>query len=170
MPTRPIFSKADIASSNPVTSGNALSAELATQAFPESQQKRKFFDLFPLGKAATTGATPLELLIDGVQNYRIRVADQSTLIIKALAVYNTAAGSGDSAFELTVAVRNRAGTLTILGTQLQVKYPGGSSASVVASVDNPTQSLIFTASGVAGETNARWAMSIIGMSEVTDIG
>lgn len=170
MPNRPIFSKTDIASANTVTSGNALSAELATQAFPESQQKRKFFDFFTLGKAATSGATATELFIDGVQNFRLRIADRSTCIIKALATYNSAVSANDTGFELTVVARNSGGTLTILGTQLAVKYPGASTASIVATVDNPTQALVFTATGVAGDTNGRWAMSIIGMNEVTDIG
>ncbi|UTQ79826.1 hypothetical protein [Plectonema phage JingP1] len=170
MPTRPIFSKADIASSNPVTSGNALSAELATQAFPESQQKRKFFDLFPLNKGFTTGATPTELFIDGVQNFRFRVAERSVVTIKAIGVYCPNVDGSMTGFELTVVARNVAGFPLILGTQLQVKYPGASTASIVASVDNATQSLVFTATGIAGDGNGRWAMSIIGVSEVTDIG
>ena len=168
MATRPRFSKADLASNVPTISGNAMTAELVTQAFPESQQKRKFFDFYPANKAATAGATATELFIDGVQNFRFGLAERSTCVIKALVAYNCSVTASNVAFEVTAAYQNVGGTITQVGAPTITKI-GASTAAFAIGIDAANQALTFTGTGVAGDANGRWVMGIFAVSEVTDL-
>lgn len=169
MAIRPIFSTTDKASTNPITVGNALSADLCTQAFPESSNKRNWHYFRPVVQF-TTGATPAEAFIDGVQNFRFRVADRSTAMLKLLASYNSAVAGSNTAFELTVAVQNINGVVALVGTPLVVKYPAASTANVNVGIDAPTQALTFTCVGNAGDTNGSWEVRTTSICEVTDLG
>lgn len=169
MATRPRFNKADLASNVPTVQGNALTAELITQAFPESQQKRKFFDFYPLNRAATSGATPVELFIDGVQNFRFGIAERSTCMFKALVTYNCSVAGSNVAFEVTGAYTNIGGVVSAVAAATVTKI-GASTATFAVGIDAPTQSLTFTGTGVAGDANGRWTMGIYSVTEVTDLG
>lgn len=167
MAIRPQFNLTDKASTNPAISGPALSAELATQAFPESSHKRQSFHLTTANAAATAGAVATELFIDGLQNFRFRIADQSTALVKIWGVYTSSVGSSDTAFELTAAVTNRAGVVTLLANSTNVKFPTAAVPTLVLTTATPN--LILTATGVAGDANGRWdaRMEVV---EVTDVG
>lgn len=169
MATRPRFNKSDIASNVPTTRGNALTAELITQAFPESQQKRKFFDLYPLNKGAIANGAATELFIDGVQNYRFGIAERSTCMFKALVTYNNNVAGSNVAFEVTGAYQNVGGVVTAIAAPTVTKI-GASTATFAVTIDAANQALIFTGTGVAGDANGRWAMGIFAVTEVTDLG
>lgn len=168
MSSRPQYAIVDKSSTVPGVAGAALAKEFATQAFPESNNKRQVFNMKPL--APTAGATPQEAFIDGIQGFRFVLADRSTCILKILASYNNNVSANNTGFELTVAATNIGGTIALAGTQLVVKYPGASTASLVVTTDNATQALVFTVTGVAGDSNGQWDIRCIGISEVTDLG
>ena len=157
----------DKASLNPVTSGAALTAELANAAYPECSNKRWLFNLFPINRNATAGATATELFIGGVANFRMRPADQSTMLIRVLGVYNSSVGGSDTAFELVMALTNRGGTVVFLGTPTVVKFPTAGVPTLVATI--VAGNIVLTATGVAGDANGRW-QATMQVSEVSDLG
>jgi hypothetical protein len=167
MANRPVFNLVDKASTNVAISGPALSAELATQAFPESGNKRQSFHLFVAANGVTSGATPQELFIDGIQNFRFRIADQSTALIKVWGAYTSSVGGSDTVFELTAGVTNRAGVVALLANSTNVKMPNASTATLVLTVATPN--VIITATGIAGDANGRWDARLE-VVEITDIG
>ena len=157
----------DKASLNPITSGAALTAELSNVAYPESSNKRWLFNLFPINRNATAGATATELFIGGMANFRMRPADQSTMFIRVLGVYNSSVGANDTVFELTLGVTNRGGTVIILANSVSTKMPTVSAALLVATIVGGN--IVLTATGVAGDANGRW-QATMQVSEVTDLG
>ena len=157
----------DKASLNPITSGAALTAELSNVAYPESSNKRWLFNLFPINRNATAGATATELFIGGMANFRMRPADQSTMFIRVLGVYNSSVGANDTVFELTLGVTNRGGTVIILANSVSAKMPTVSAALLVATIVGGN--IVLTATGVAGDANGRW-QATMQVSEVTDLG
>ena len=157
----------DKASLNPITSGAALTAELSNVAYPESSNKRWTFNLFPINRNATTGATATELFIGGMANFRFRAADQSTCFIKIFGVYNSSVGANDTAFELTMGMTNRGGVVTILANSVTTKFPTASTANIAATIS--AGNLVLTATGVVGDVNGRWEATLM-VSEVTDLG
>ena len=166
MAVYPVFSTTDKASAIPAIAGTALSADFCTQAFPSSNNKRlvaNFRTVLP-----TTGATAAEAFIDGVPNFRYRLAQNSTALLKVLATYVSTVGASNTAFELTVAAMNVGGTVTLLGTPLSVKYPGASTANIATTVVG--EALAMTCSGNAGDVNGQWDVRLVSVSEVTDIG
>ena len=165
MATRPIYSTTDKASIATGVAGNALSAELATQAFPESANKRMGFSFRPV--APPVGATPVELFIDGVLNFRFRLAERSTTIIRSLVTYNCAVAGSNVAFEITAAYQNVAGVITAIGTPTISKQGISAATLVITAVG---EALAFTFTGVAGDTGGQLEMRTIGISEVTDLG
>jgi len=157
----------DKASTNPVVSGAALTGEMANQAYPESGHKRFTFNLVPLLGTATAGATPAELFIDGVANFRFRAADQSTVFVKIFGCYTSSVGANDTVFEITLGMTNRGGTVTLLANSTNVKMPNASTATLVPSIVGGN--LVLTATGVAGDANGRWDARLL-INEVTDLG
>ena len=157
----------DKASLNPITSGAALTAELSNVAYPESSNKRWTFNLFPINRGATTGATATELFIGGLANFRLRPADQSTMFIKAFGVYTSAVGANDSVIEVTMGVTNRGGTVIILANSTTTKMPTVSTVGIVPTIVGGN--IVFTATGVAGDTNGRFELTVM-VAEVTDLG
>jgi len=170
MATRPVFATVDKSSTVPGVAGTALAAELACQAFPESYHKRNRFFLMPVGNAKTVGNTPVELFIDGIQNFRFRIADRSCAVLKILGAYNNDVAGSNTMFEMTIPVQNIGGTLGIISGVVNTKFPAASTCTLVVAVDNPSQALTFTFTGNAGDTNGRVELQIIGVSEVTDLG
>ena len=157
----------DKASLNPITSGAALTAELSNVAYPECSNKRWTFNLFPVNRGATTGATATELFIGGLANFRLRPADQSTMFVKVFGVYTSAVGANDTVFEITLGVTNRGGTVIILANNTTVKMPTASTVALVPTIVGGN--IIFTATGVAGDTNGRFEATVM-VAEVTDLG
>lgn len=157
----------DKASLSAITSGAALTAELSNVAYPESSNKRWLFNLFPINRNATAGATATELFIGGMANFRMRPADQSTMFIRVLGVYNSSVGANDTVFELTMGVTNRGGTVIILANSVSTKMPTVSTALLVATI--VAGNIVLTATGVAGDANGRW-QATMQVSEVTDLG
>lgn len=170
MATRPLYSTADKTSTTPNVAGNALTAELATQAYPESSNKRNWLTLRPSNLGTTTGATPAELFIDGIPNFRFRLAERSTCVLTLLGAYNNNVAANNTAFNITVAATNVGGIVTILANSTNVKFPNASTASITVGVDAANQSLTFTANGVAGDSLGQWELRTVGISEITDIG
>lgn len=168
MATRPLFSIADKASIVTGVAGAALAAELCTQAFPESSNKRQWLTFRPVAPPVA-GSAVIELFIDGVQGFRYRVAERSTCIIRGVAVYNNLVAANNVAFEVLVAVQNVAGTLTFLSAATITKI-GASLAAFGVSIDAPSQSLTFLANGITGDTQGQWEFRTTGISEVTDLG
>lgn len=157
----------DKASLNPITSGAALTAELSNVAYPESSNKRWTFNLFPINRNATAGATATELFIGGMANFRLRPADQSTMFVRVFGVYNSSVGANDTVFELTLGVTNRGGTVIILANSVSTKMPTVSTATMVATIS--AGNIVLTATGVAGDANGRWEATVM-VAEVTDLG
>lgn len=168
MATRPLFTIADKSSTVSGVAGAALAAELCTQAFPESSNKRQWFTFEPVAPT-TAGATPVELFIDGIQGFRFRIAERSTCVIRGMAVYNNSVAASNVAFDVMVAVQNVGGTLTFLAAATVTKL-GTSAATFTVNIDTPSQSLTFTATGVAGDTQGVWEFRTTGICEVTDLG
>lgn len=165
MAVRPIVSTADLMSSNPATVAAALTAQLVTQAFPESQHKRDEYFLTTV--TPTAGATAQEAFINGFSGFRFRVANKSTLFVKAFAVYSCDTNANQIVVEITAGVTNIAGTAAILANATNVKMPSAGSASCVLTVTG--QDLVFTCTGVTGDTNGRWSIRLL-VNEVTDLG
>ena len=157
----------DKASLNPITSGAALTAELSNVAYPETSNKRWTFNLFPVNRGATAGATATELFIGGLANFRLRPADQSTMFVRVFGVYNSSVGANDTVFELTMGVTNRGGTVIILANNTSTKMPTVSAATLVPTIVGGN--LVLTAAGVAGDANGRWEATVM-CAEVTDLG
>ena len=157
----------DKASLNPITSGAALTGELANVAYPESSNKRWLFNLFPINRNSTAGATATELFIGGMANFRMRPADQSTMFVRVLGAYNSSVGANDTVFELSLGVTNRGGTVIILANSVSTKMPTASTALLVATI--VAGNIVLTATGVAGDANGRW-QATMQVSEVTDLG
>jgi hypothetical protein len=157
----------DKASLNTIVSGASLTSELANVAYPESSNKRWSFNLFPINRNATTGATATELFIGGMANFRFRAADQSTVFCKVYGVYNSSVGANDTVFELTFGMTNRGGTVILLANNTTVKMPTASTVVLVPTIVGGN--LVLTATGVAGDVNGRWQATLV-VSEVTDLG
>jgi hypothetical protein len=170
MAVRPQFSHGDKGSLVPGVAGAASAAEFCTQAFPESSNKRQWFNMAPL-LGPTQGATPTEVFIDGVQGFRFRVPNSGVSILKIQATYFPPnAPANATAFEYAFAATNVNGVITVLANGVFNKMPTASTAALAVTADSPTQSLVVTATGVAGDVNGRWDIRCTGISEVTDIG
>ena len=157
----------DKASTNTTFAGASLTNELANQAFPESSSKRWTFGVRNLNGTAGTGSTPLEIFIDGVFNFRIKVADTSTIMVEGTICY-TASGAATSAVHtIRLAMMNRAGTTTILADSTNTKMPIAATSSVTPSVIS--SELLLTCAGAVGDTNGRWRGRLT-VTEVTDLG
>lgn len=170
MATRPTFNITDKASTTPAIAGAALAAEFATQAYPESSTKRRSFTMRPANNAATSGATPAELFIDGVQGFRFRLAERSTVMLTLQGVYNNNVAGSNCGFLINLAATNVGGTITILANSTNVKFPNAAVAAIAITADNPTQSLVFTFTGVAGDANGQIELRCTDMTEITDLG
>lgn len=170
MATRPVFSITDKASTTPGVAGAALAAEYATQAYPESSNKRFRFTMRPANNAATTGATAAELFIDGVQGFRFRLAERSTCMMRLIGSYNCSVAGSNVGFEIALAATNVGGVITILANSSNIKYPNAAVAAIAVTSDNPTQSLVFTFTGVAGDANGQVELRCVELSEITDLG
>lgn len=170
MAVRPQFSHGDKGSLAPGVAGAAMAAEFCTQAFPESSNKRQWFNMAPVA-GVTQGATATEVFIDGVQGFRFRVPNSGVSLLKFQAVYYPAnAPANATAFEYAFAVTNVNGVITVAANGVFNKMPTASTVALSVTTDNPTQSLVVTAAGVAGDVNGRWDIRCTGISEVTDIG
>lgn len=165
MAVRPLFTTADLMSAVPATVGAALTNQLASQAFPESQHKRSDYYLTTL--TPTTGATAQEAFINGTNLFRFRLAQKSTAFIKALACYTCDTNANQFIVEITAGVTNASGTAAILANSTNVKMPSAATGTCVLTVSG--QDLIFTCTGTAGDTNGRWSIRLL-VNEITDIG
>lgn len=170
MATRPTYNITDKASTVSGVAGAALRAEFATQAFPESSNKRRTFVMQPANQAATSGATATELFINGIQGFRFQLAERSTVMLKLQGAYNCSVAGSNCGFEINLAATNVGGTITILANSTNVKFPNAAVAAIAITADNPTQSLVFTFTGVAGDANGRIILRCIDMTEITDLG
>lgn len=170
MAQRPIVIQSLKASATPSVAGAELAKEFATQAFPESRDKRQWFNMYTPNKAVTAGATATELFIDGMPNFRFVMANKSTVALKLLASYTSDVAANNTGFELFVVGANLGGSVELRGAAVINKLASASTATITVGVDQATQALTFTAAGVAGDTNGRWNLRCIGISEVTDLG
>lgn len=157
----PIFTKGDLSSSNPAVVGAARAAEDATMSLNSSKHKRQSERL----TARSTGATPVELTNLGIPAYRFRTVQSSTSIVSGVGAYHS--GTVRNAWQFTAAVTNIDGVLALLGTPLITKYGAGAAALTIA-VDNASESLTFSGTGVAGDTNGRWEVMLNEIVEVTE--
>ena len=157
----PIFTKGDISSADPQVRGRALAAEQATMGLNPSKHKRETIRL----TGSSTGATPAELTVLGQPAFRLRTIQSSTMMLMGAAVYHS--GTTRNAFHVVAAVQNIDGVLTLVGTPAITKF-GAGLAALAITVDNPTESLVFTGTGVAGDTNGRWELYIDALAEVTE--
>lgn len=165
MAVRPVFVTADLMSAVPAVVGAALSNQLASQAFPESQHKRS--DYFLTTLTPTVGATPQEAFVNGTNLFRFRTVQKSTVFVKALAVYTCDTNNNQFVVEITAGVSNVAGTAILLANSTNVKMPTAATGTCVLTVSG--QDLIFTCTGTAGDTNGRWSIRLI-VNETTDLG
>lgn len=165
MPTFPIYSVTDKASTVAATAGAALSAEYAMQAYPFSSNKRKEIMLRPL--AATAGATSAEAFIDGLNFFRLQLAANSTVLVKVLATYNCSVAASNTVFEITAGFYNVAGTVTAIANSTTVKMPTANTSTLAITISGAN--LIFTCTGIAGDANGQWDIKVL-LCEVTDIG
>ncbi len=165
MAVRPIFKTVDLSSGVAATVGEALTAQLSSQAFPENQHKRSDYYLSTL--TPTAGATAQEAFINGINLFRFRVAQKSTVFVKARCAYTCDTNANQFIAEITAGVTNAAGTAAILANATNVKMPTAATGTCVLTVSG--QDLIFTCTGTAGDTNGRWTIHLQ-VEEVTDIG
>lgn len=157
----PIFTKGDISSADPLVRGRALSAEQATMGLNPSKHKRETVRL----TASSAGATPAELTVLGQPAFRLRTIQSSTMMLTGAAVYHS--GTTRNTWQVAAAVQNIDGVLTLVGAPTLTKF-GAGLAALAITVDNPTESLVFTGTGVAGDTNGRWELFIDALVEVTE--
>lgn len=155
------------ASTDPLVQGLALTNELANQAFPETSHKRWTFALANQAGTVGSGATPLELFIDGVANFRLRPADTSTMMVEAVIVHTSSTASSSSVHTFRGVFMNRAGVTSLLADSTTVKMPSVVAASI--SVGVIANQVAFNCSGVGGDTNGRWNGRVT-VTEVTDLG
>ena len=165
MAVRPTYATVDLMSPVAATAGAALSNQLASQAFPESQNKRSEYYLTTL--TPTAGATAQEAFIRGINLFRFRTVQKSTVFVKARAVYTCDTNNNQFIVEITAGVTNLAGTAAILANSTNVKMPTAATGTCVLTVSGAD--LIFTCTGTAGDTNGRWNIHLY-VEEVTDIG
>jgi hypothetical protein len=165
MPTFPIYNVTDKSSTVAATAGAALSAEYAMQAYPFSHNKRKEIMLRPL--AATAGATAAEAFIDGIAAFRLQLAANSTVLVKAIATYNCSVAGSNTIFEINAGFYNVAGTVTALANSTTVKMPNASTATLAITISGAN--LVFTCTGIAGDANGQWSIKVF-LDEVTDLG
>ena len=162
MAIRELVNITDKASLVPGVAGLALTLEQANTAFPEGGNKRQLLNL----SAVSTGATPVELFVGGVNAFRIKPVADSVLIMQVSAVYYASVAGSRVAFDLIVACTNSGGTVALLGAVTTTKFGAGASNLVVTAGAN---GIIFTGTGVAGDLNGRWAARA-NITEVTDLG
>jgi hypothetical protein len=157
----PIYNTADFSSAVATTRGTALAAQQATMDLVPSKNKREQIRL----TAFSTGATPSELLILQTPSFRVRTVQSSTTAFAGSVSYHS--GTTRNVFHFEGGVTNIDGTLTLLGTTLITKY-GAGLAAVAITTDNPSESIIITGTGVAGDTNGRWEAFITNWNAVTE--
>lgn len=167
MATRIATILSEKSSTNALTSGLALTNELANQAFPEGSSKRSVFNLTNQAGTVGAGTTPLELFIDGVANFRLRPADTSTMLVEIHATYCASGAATSAVHHLRAGLINRAGTVTILADSLTNKMPNASTTTVALTI--VASQLVVTCTGAAGDTNGRWKARVT-VTEVTDLG
>ena len=157
----------DKASTNPVTTGLALTNELANQAFPEGSSKRWTFGLTNAAGTVGTGVTQLEIFIDSVPNFRIRPADTSMMMLELIVCYVSSVAGTAAVHTLRAAIVNRNGAVSVLADATNTKMPSIAASTVgLTIVANQIQVLC---TGVAGDTNGRWKARAT-ITEVTDLG
>jgi hypothetical protein len=165
MPVFPTFSVTDKASPIASVRGVALTAEAASLAFPGAVSRRSKYTLRPL--AATAGATPAEAFIEGIDSFRFRVANTSTVAINATVSYVSSVVANNCVIRISAGATNNAGLAVLLANSTNVKMPTAAVPACVLSVAG--ENLVFTCTGVAGDTNGRWIIEL-DVTEVTDLG
>lgn len=161
---RPIFTTSDKSAATPAVRGAAMAAELSTAAWPESMDKRREF--LARNIVPSSGATPVELTCDGLAGFRFRLAQSSIVRIVGSAVYISSATR--ESFTINATYLNLNGTLSAIVTPSIVRT-GATTAAFAITTDNPTESLVFTGTGVAGDTQGWWQLDI-DVNERTEIG
>lgn len=161
---RPVFTTSDKSSPTPAVRGAALAAELCTAAFPESRDKRRVF--YAKNLVASSGATATELTCDGLAGFRLRLAQSSIITISGTVAYFS--GTTRESFVVNATYTNVNGTLAAVGTP-SITKTGASTAAFAITLDNPSEALVLTGTGVAGDT-AGWWQAIFTINEVTEIG
>ena len=164
MPTYPTYVTTDISSTNTTTSGAALSAQYAMQAYQQSHNKRRTCYLRTV--APTAGATATEAFIDGITNFRLALAANSTVLLKVFGTYNCSVAGSNTAFEITAGFYNNATVLTALANAISTKFPNAALPTLVITLSG--QNLVFTCTGVAGDTNGNWSIRVE-IEEVADV-
>lgn len=157
----PIFTTGDISSADPLVRGRALSAQQATMGLNSSKHKRETVRM----TASSAGAAPVELTVLGQPAFRLRTIQSSTMMLTGVAVYHS--GTTRNTWQIAAAVQNIDGVLTLVGAPVLTKF-GAGAAALAITLDQPTESLVFTGTGVAGDTNGRWEMFIDALVEVTE--
>jgi hypothetical protein len=87
------------------------------------------------------------------------------MMLMGAAVYHSSATR--NTWQVIVAVQNIDGVLTLVGTPVLTKF-GAGAATLAVTTDAPTESLVFTGTGVAGDANGHWELFIDALVEVTE--
>jgi hypothetical protein len=98
--------------------------------------------------------------------FRFRLAQSSIVRISGSAVYISSATR--ESFTINATYTNLNGTLAAVGTP-SIAKTGATTAAFAITTDNPTESLVFTGTGVAGDTQGWWQLDIE-VNERTEIG
>lgn len=168
---RPTFFTGAKSDANATVRGTALAAEYATAAFPESERKRKEGCLY--NKVPTAGAAPKELTHDDMPGFRLRLGQTSVALLQGRAVYiasnlSTGASQTREAFTFAGAFQNLNGVLSAVAAPVVTKV-GASAVALAITTDNATEAVVFTGTGLAGDTNGFWVVDYY-LTEITELG
>lgn len=126
----------------------------------QEQTKRRFVTF----KGRTLDATPTELFIDGVTNYRLKVHDTGvmTAIAQGLVLGPTAATSGGATFT-GIAATNFAGA-TVMTTAVTITKVGGATwtgagPTIAITASDANDALTVTVTGIAA-TVMDWEVTL----------
>lgn len=138
------------------TAGLQMTEQFASMAHPLASQCRDKFIL----RSRTSNVPALqELFIDGLQNYRFKGINDSTVALRGQIAYNSNVTANCAVFDVLVPVRVTAGVAILIGAPTITKL-GASAATLTATVNTPPGCVAFNATGVAGDTLANWIGSI----------
>lgn len=150
-------------SADKATAGTQMTEQFASMAHPLASQCREEFVL-----RSRTHNTPTlqELFIDGLQNYRFKGINDSTVALRGQVAYNSNVTANCAVFDVALAVRVTNNVATLIGTPTITKF-GASVATLIVAVNATPACVVFNAAGVAGDTVANWIGSI-NITESTD--
>jgi hypothetical protein len=163
MPQYEVFNVADKASPVAATRAAALQAEMASISYPPQSDRRNVYRL----ACSTVAATPKELGVDNVANWRLRLPKVGAFLVRVEWSFLSNTVIGNSAGGTTrVCGYVVAGTATLQPLAAN-KFPTAATATFVITASG--QDLIMTATGNAGDTVGYWTATAY-VVDVTDLG